>query len=116
MIERMLNNPKLKHVCFDISWDETAKYLVKTSEAVEVTADLINRYPERFLFGTDTVAPQTQEQYLEPYKIYAPLFAKLTPETKLLLLKGNYERIFDKARQQVRAWEADNVLNSTADR
>lgn len=115
MVERMLSNPELKHVCFDISWDETAKYLMETSEAVEATADLINRYPDRFLFGTDTVAPETQEKYLEPYYIYAPLFVKLTPETKLLLLKGNYERIFDKARQRVRAWEKDNGLSAAAD-
>ena len=110
MVERMLSNPELKHVCFDISWDETAKYLVKTPEAVEVTADLINRYPDRFLFGTDAMAPQTQKQYLQPYNIYAPLFVKLSPEANRLLLKGNYERIFDKARQQVRAWEQANIL------
>ena len=110
MIERMLSNPKLKHVCFDVSWDETAKYLVNTPETVKVTADVINRYPDRFLFGTDNVAPKTQKQHLEPYEIYAPLLAKLTPKTKRLLLKGNYERIFDQARQRVRAWEKANIL------
>ncbi len=115
MIERMLSNPKMKHICFDISWDETAKYLVNTPETVKVTADLINRYPDRFLFGTDTVAPKTQKQYLEPYEIYAPLLAELTPKTKRLLLKTNYERIFDQARQRVRAWEQANVLKPSKD-
>jgi len=110
MVERMLKNPEMKHVCFDISWDETAKYLVKTPETVKVTADLINRYPERFLFGTDTVAPKSQKQYLGPYDIYSPLLAELTPKARMLLVKGNYERIFDQARKRVRTWEKANVL------
>ena len=41
--------------------------------------------------------------------MYAPLFAQLTPEAKEKLLKGNYERLFDKARRDVRAWEKANV-------
>ena len=108
MVERGLRDREPKNIHFDISWDETAKYLVGSPEAINATADLINRYPERFLFGTDSVAPQTEEQYLHVYKLYAPLLAKLTPEAKHLLLKGNYERIFDEARRSVRAWEAAN--------
>ena len=41
--------------------------------------------------------------------MYAPLFAKLTPEASEKVRKGNYERLFDRARKQVRAWEAANV-------
>jgi hypothetical protein len=41
--------------------------------------------------------------------MYAPMFAQLTPEAKEKVLKGNYERLFDKARRDVRAWEAANV-------
>ena len=109
MVERMLRSPDLKHVCFDISWDETAKYLAGSSRATNASAGVINRYPKRFLFGTDTVAPKTQKQYLQPYEIYAPLLNELTPEAKTQLLKGNYERIFDRARTRVRAWEKANV-------
>jgi len=50
-----------------------------------------------------------QQKYLKVYDIYAPLFAKLTPEAKKKLLKGNYERLFDKARSDVRAWEKANL-------
>lgn len=110
MVERGLSDPESNNIYFDISWDETAKYLVGTPEAVEKASDLINRFPQRFLFGTDSVAPQTQEAYMKTYNLYAPLLAKLTPEAKRLLLKGNYERIFDEARQQVRKWEAANKL------
>jgi hypothetical protein len=61
------------------------------------------------LFGTDDVAPSEQGKYLKVYDMYAPLFAKLTPEASEKLRFKNYERIFDKARRDVRAWEKKNV-------
>jgi hypothetical protein len=70
---------------------------------------VINRYPDRFLFGTDEVAPAEQSKYLKVYDMYAPLLAKLTPEARTKLLTGNYERLFDAARRKVRGWEKENV-------
>ena len=61
------------------------------------------------MFGTDEVAPTEQAKYLKVYDMYAPLFAKLTPETSEKLRKGNYERLFDEARRRVRAWEKANL-------
>src|SRR5262245_23184642 len=46
IMERGLANPDLKHLYVDISWDETAKYLVATPETTRLVADLINRYPD----------------------------------------------------------------------
>jgi hypothetical protein len=109
MIERALDNPELAHVHLDISWDETAKYLVATPETTAAVAALINRHPDRFLFGTDEVGPTDQAKYLKIYDIYAPLLAQLTPEAREKLVKGNYERLFDKARRDVRAWEKANA-------
>jgi glutaminase len=57
VIEEILKDPQLSHVYFDISGDEVAKYLTATPESIRISADLINRYPDRFLFGTDEVAP-----------------------------------------------------------
>jgi len=105
LVENELANPALSHVNFDISWDEVAKYLVANSETTAAAADLINRYPDRFIFGTDEVAPSTQEGYLKVYRQYAPLFARLTPEASAKVRTGNYERLFNNARQKVRAWE-----------
>ena len=59
-VEAMLNDPQMSHVYFDISWDEVAKYAVATPELVERAASQFNRYPDRFLFGTDNVAPSDQ--------------------------------------------------------
>jgi hypothetical protein len=109
IVERALADPALGHVFIDISWDEVAKYLVATPETTQAAADLINRHPDRFLFGTDEVAPREQSKYLKVYEMYAPLFAKLTPEASEKLRKGNYERLFDEARRKVRAWEQANV-------
>jgi predicted TIM-barrel fold metal-dependent hydrolase len=108
IIESLLNDPAFNHVYFDISWNEVAKYFVASPEAAKIAADLINGHPDRFIFGTDEVAPPDQKQYLRIYDQYAPLFALLTPETKAKLLKRNYERLFDRARTSVRAWEKAN--------
>ncbi len=99
----------LPNLYVDLSWDETAKFIVATPETLQATADLINRYPDRFLFGTDEVAPPSKASYLKVYDLYAPLFAKLTPEVSEKFRKGNYERLFDEARRKVRAWEQANL-------
>ena len=109
ILDRALSNPDLPRLHVDISWDEVAKYVVATPEAIQAVADLINRHPDRFLFGTDEVAPTEQSKYLKVYDMYAPLFAKLTPQASEKLRKGNYERLFDQARREVRAWEKANV-------
>jgi len=105
VIEMILKDPQFSHVYFDISWDEVAKYLVATPESVKIAADLINRYPDRFLFGTDEVAPKSQDQYLRVYYQYDPLWKSLDEEAIEKVRKGNYERIFDDARARVRSWE-----------
>jgi hypothetical protein len=105
----MLKDPAFANLNFDISWAEVAKYITASPEATRITADLINRYPDRFLFGTDEVAPTNQENYLKIYSMYAPLWKLLTPEASQKVRKGNYERLFDEARSKVRAWEKTNL-------
>jgi hypothetical protein len=101
----MLKDPAFANLYFDISWTELAKYVVASPEATQIAANLINRYPDRFLFGTDEVAPHDQEQYLRIYTMYAPLFRLLSKEANDKLRLKNYERLFDEARRSVRAWE-----------
>jgi len=105
----MLADPTLDHVYFDISWDEVAKYAVATPDSIRRVAALLNAYPDRFLFGTDEVAPDAQEKYLRVYYQYDPVWSLLTAEAREKIRKGNYERLFDAARTKVRAWEAANV-------
>ena len=109
LVEAMVNDPTLSHVYFDISWDEVAKYAVSSPESIENTAAMLNKYPERFLFGTDNVAPADQTAQLRVYDMWAPIWSRLTPEASLKVRTGNYERVFDAARVRVRAWEKANV-------
>ena len=109
MLDKALANPQADHVYIDISWTEVAKYITESPEATANTAAVINKYPTRFLMGTDEVAPTNQASYLKIMDMYKPLLDKLTPEAKHNLLKGNYERLFDAAKAKVRAWEKANV-------
>jgi hypothetical protein len=109
LIEAMLEDASLRHVRFDISWDEVAKYLVATPETTRAAADLINRFPDRFLFGTDNVAPPDPATHLAVYRMYEPLWALLTPEASRKVRLDNFARIFDAAKPKVRAWEKANA-------
>ena len=109
IVEAMVNDPTLNHVYFDISWDEVAKYAVSSPEVAARTAAMFNRHPERFLFGTDNVAPPDQATQLRVFNLWDPIWSQLTPEASAAIRKGNYERLFDAARARVRAWEAANV-------
>ena len=105
IVEGILADSTLRHVYFDISWDEVAKYILSSPEVTRRAAQVFNRYPDRFLFGTDVVAPKDTTQYYAVFESYKPLWALLTPDASAKLRKGNYERLFDAARTKVRAWE-----------
>lgn len=109
VIEAILKDPQFNNVYFDISWDEVAKYLMSSPESIKISADLINRYPDRFLFGTDEVAPDSQEKYLRVYEQYGPLWKLLNKEASEKVRKGNYARLFDEARGRVRSWESAHL-------
>jgi predicted TIM-barrel fold metal-dependent hydrolase len=109
LLDRALSAPELKHVNIDISWDEVAKYIVDSPESTKATADLINKHPDRFLFGSDVVAPADAQAQIKVFDIYAPLWKLLTPEASHKVRVGNYERLFDEGRRRVRAWEKANL-------
>ena len=108
IVDEILSDPSLDHVYFDISWDEVAKYIVESPESLANAVAIIQRHPDRFLFGTDVVAPPGQKEYLGVYEMYQPLWDDLAPDVRGKVLKGNYERLFDGARERVRAWERAN--------
>ena len=106
ILKSLLADADLKQLYFDISWDEVAKYALRTADSQKATAQLFNQYPERFLFGTDNVAPKDQATQLRVFHLWDPIFAQLSPQASLAIRRGNYERLFDTARVQVRAWES----------
>ena len=106
VIAAMLEDPAFSHLYFDISWDVVAKYLVASPEAIRISAALLERFPDRFLFGTDAVAPTTAAAWFTTDEVYAPLWRALRTDTRDKVRRKNYERLFDAARLRVRAWEA----------
>jgi hypothetical protein len=109
ILDRALSNPDLQHVNIDLSWDEVAKYIVASPESVQATAEVISRHPDRFLFGSDVVAPTSVDAMAAVYELYAPLWRALTHDVSVKVRKSNYERIFDAARIRIRAWEKSNL-------
>ncbi len=105
LLKEILDDAELGHVSFDLSWDEVAKYIVEDEQTTKAWAELIMAYPDRFLFGTDAVAPKNQEGYLGPYHDYQPLWNLFDEKTSLMVRVTNHERIFDAASKKVRAWE-----------
>ncbi len=109
IIESMVADSNLKHVYFDISWDEVAKYAIATPETIKRTAEVLNRYPDRFLFGTDNVAPADQATQLRVFEMWDPIWKLLTPEASRKVRLENYERLFNEGRRRVRTWEKENL-------
>jgi predicted TIM-barrel fold metal-dependent hydrolase len=110
-VESILSDPALPNIYMDISWDEVAKYFVADPNSTRALANLIQRYPDRFLFGSDAAAPTDQTKFLKTFNMYAPLWSTLDPDTSAKVRLHNYERLFDAARLKVRAWESTHPAN-----
>jgi predicted TIM-barrel fold metal-dependent hydrolase len=109
IVAALLEDRAYSHVYFDISWDEVAKYAVSSPAIEQAIAGLFNRFPDRFLFGTDNVAPADQAAQLRVFHLWDRIMARLTPEASHAIRRGNYERLFDAARARVRAWEREHA-------
>ena len=106
LLRELLGNEEFSHVNLDISWDEVAKWIVADDATLDAWIKLLRQYPERFLFGSDAVAPKSQADYVKAFDAYQKLWERLDPQTAQMVKAKNFERIFDAARSKVRAWEA----------
>jgi hypothetical protein len=94
------------HVNFDLSWDEVANMRGLEPEATRRTANLLDReIPNRFLFGTDTVAPADTTAYLGVYHMYQPLWDLFAQGRQGESLPGELRTNLDEAKTQCRAGE-----------
>jgi hypothetical protein len=109
LIGWVLDQPQLAHVHFDISWDEVAKYAIRSEAAKRQSIEFLERYSDRFVFGTDNVAPRDQASHLRVFHLWDPVWKGLSDEASHAIRLGNYERLFDTARQRVRDWESENL-------
>lgn len=109
IVDSILSDPAFSHVYFDISWDEVAKYAISTPATIKNVSEMLNKYPDRILFGTDNVAPPDQAAQLRVFNLWDPIWKNLTPDTSRKIRLENYERLFNAARSKVRAWERANI-------
>ncbi len=109
------DRPGAQHVMFDISWDEVAKYAVASPESIERVAAILNRYPDRFLFGTDTVAPSGPARTTPSSTCGRPSGAADAggePEGA----QGQLRTTFRRSPRRVRAWERANAVGEFVSR
>jgi hypothetical protein len=105
-LEEMLADPAFKHVSIDLSWGPiVAPYVIDTPEHLKATAELIRKYPDRFLYGSDQGATADWELVKKSYDTWDPLWKELGPALTHQVAKDNYTRIFDDSRKNMRAWE-----------
>jgi hypothetical protein len=109
-VDRLLGDPAFRHVSIDLSWGTViAGGILDTPEHVKMTADLIRKYPGRFLFGSDQIATTDFQTLRKSYDVWAPLWQELGPELTSRVCKENYARVFDESKKNIRAWEAKSA-------
>ena len=102
----MLADPAFRHVDIDLSWGPIiAPYIIDTPEHLKMTADLIRKYPDRFLYGSDPGATTDWKLVKNSYEVWDPLWKELGPALTGQVAKDNYIRIFNESRRNMRAWE-----------
>ncbi len=106
LLEEILRDEGLNHLYFDLSWDVVAEQIVGSPETLDAWVALVNAWPERFVLGSDSVVATDADPYLGALEAWRPLLDGLDPDASELVRLGNYERLFDSARERVRAWEA----------
>mgnify|MGYP006189062535 CR=1 FL=1 len=111
-LRQVLKDPEMTHVYFDLSWDTVAKQLTMDNEEkardpvkIQQLVTLLETYPDRFLFGSDSLAPNDVEAWQSTELAYKDVFDKLKPEHAHAIKLGNYEKLIVGARIKVRLYE-----------
>ena len=106
LLEEILRDEALGHLYFDLSWDVVAEQIVGSPATRSAWVALVNAWPERFVLGSDSVVAADAAAYLGALEAWRLLLDGLDPDASRRVRLGNYERLFDTARERVREWEA----------
>ncbi|MDE3260660.1 MAG: amidohydrolase family protein [Acidobacteriota bacterium] len=106
LLEELLRDEGLSHLYLDLSWDVVAEQIVAPPETLAAWISLVDRWPDRFILGSDSVVATGADAYLGALEAWRPLLDGLDPDSSEKVRLGNYELLFDSARERVRAWEA----------
>jgi hypothetical protein len=70
-----------------------------------MTADLIRRYPDRFIYGSDQGSTADWNAVKKSYEAWSSLWLELGQALTRQVTKENYLRVFDESRKNMRNWE-----------
>lgn len=112
LLRKVLEDASLNHVYFDLSWDTVARQLTMNENEtaadpakIQLLMKLLEDYPKRFLFGSDSLSPPNVSTWQGTELAYEVVFKQLKPETAEAIKVTNYERLIVGARQKVRLYE-----------
>ena len=88
--DMLRSNPNLY---YDISWIVYEEYIAKDEASLDKWAELIEKYPDRFMIGSDKVGHW--DTYPGEITKYAPLVARLSPDTAWALCSENILLLVD---------------------
>lgn len=123
LVAEILNT--CKNWSVDISWDLVQRYIVRPQEGQPMPdqwKQFLIEHQDRVLYGSDNVfykrarfgpdgavipgERQTRDDYTAVQRDYEPLWRELGAAVANKIKQANYIRLFDEAKQKVRAWEA----------
>lgn len=112
-LRQILASRTHQHVSFDLSWDTVARQLLRKwhgdatddESRVQAFCQLLSDYPDRFLFGSDSLSPNTEAIWGATADLYSRVFEILGKDASKAIRYGNYERLLVNARPAVRAYE-----------
>ncbi|WP_344762501.1 hypothetical protein [Actimicrobium antarcticum] len=88
---------RFPQLMIDLSWSRVA-----TKLDPDKVAAIINEYPDRFIMGSDALAPRDTSVLGQTYSVYdqpGGLFSKLTEEALEKLLEKNYDTVIRQGRE-----------------
>ncbi|MFQ6554317.1 amidohydrolase family protein [Aestuariibius insulae] len=103
-VRDILEDPELSNVHIDMSWDIVSGYFRGNEALAQSAAQLIKDFPDRFMYGSDTVANDgTSHNALRDY-LLAGVFDNLTYDEFALVMFGNARRVIGESSANVRQW------------
>jgi predicted TIM-barrel fold metal-dependent hydrolase len=108
------DSQRFKHVTFDLSWDVVIKNLGKQNLLPEL-ASLVNRHPDRFMYGSDSVGAGYKKDGTLDHARYAATMDQLVDSGFLgslhhadMFLRGNFDRLVPPAAERLNQYRLQN--------
>lgn len=93
----------------DLAWQDVVEGFSNSPELREALADFVLAYPDRLMWGSDSVLPDTQAYFNGPLNSFDPIVLEIfrrdpSGETLWKLFRANYADAVNNAQTRVREW------------